>query len=211
MVAGGSWGSLLALAYAEAYPERVTGLVLRGVTTGSKAALRWWAHDVANLFPDLWRPFERFIPHAERHDLIAAYQARVLGADPMLQQAAADQFWEYSTRISSFRTPDKAPEAPAEERLQGAKMFFHYVGHGFFLEPGQLLRGADRLRDIPGILVQGRYDVVTRPMNAYELAEAWPRAELRFVTEAGHDASEPALALALAQACEDMKARVAAV
>jgi proline iminopeptidase len=208
LVTGGSWGSLLALAYGQAYPGSCLGFVLRGVTTGSKAALRWWAQDVGNLFPDLWTPFARAIPEAERDDLAAAYRKRIEDPDPEVHIPAAEAFWEYSARIASFRTPEKAPAATADEKVQLARIFFHYVGHGFFVKPGQLLAGIERIRHLPCIIVHGRYDVVTRPLNAYEVAERWPGCDLRWITEAGHDATEPALAAALTRACEDMKTRI---
>ncbi len=208
VVGGGSWGSLLGLAYAEAHPASVAGLILRGVTTGSDAAIRWWSNDVRNLFPDLWTPFANFIPEAERGDLTQAYGKRIADPDPAVWQPAAEAFWEYSTRLSSFKTPAKAPDATVEQKRQGTLMFFHYVANRFFVKPGQLLADIPKIRHIPCIVVQGRYDVVTRPLNAYEVAAAWPEADLRFIHEAGHDASEPALMAALTQACDDMKTRM---
>jgi proline iminopeptidase len=208
VVSGGSWGALLGLAYTQAYPDSVAGLILRGVTTGADAAIRWWAYDVRNLFPDLWKPFAEFIPEAERDDLVAAYARRITSADPKVWGPAAEAFWEYSTRISSFNTPARAPEATLEQKRTGTLMFFHYVANRFFVKPGQLLDGIARIRDVPCIIVQGRYDVVTRPLNALEVKERWPAADLRWIIGAGHDASEPALMAALTRACEDMKTRI---
>ncbi|MSP49926.1 MAG: hypothetical protein EXQ95_11465 [Alphaproteobacteria bacterium] len=133
---------------------------------------------------------------------------RILDPDPKVHVPAAEAFWEYSTRIASFRTPAKAPDASLEQKLHGARMFFHYVGAKFFVKPGQLLAGIGKIRHLPCIIVQGRYDVVTRPLNAFEVKEAWPEADLRWVIEAGHDAGEPVLMAALTQAFEDMKTRV---
>jgi proline iminopeptidase len=208
VVSGGSWGALLGLAYTEAHPDSVLGLILRGVTTGSEAAIGWWANDVRNLFPDLWTPFANFIPAAERGNLVEAYRKRITDPDPKVHGPAAEAFWEYSTRIASFNTPAKAPDATVEQKRQGTLMFFHYVANKFFVKPGQLLDGIARIRHIPCIIVQGRYDVVTRPLNAYEVRERWPEADLRWVIGAGHDASEPVLMAALTAACEDMKTRI---
>lgn len=207
VVSGGSWGALLGLAYTEAHPDSVAGLILRGVTTGADAAIRWWSHEVGNLFPDLWTPFFTFIPEAERGDMAEAYRKRITDPDPKIWQPAADAFWEYSTRISSFKTPAKAPDATPEQKRQGTLTFFHYVANKFFVKPGQLLDGIARIRNVPCIIVQGRYDVVTRPMNAWEVKQRWPEADLRYIHAAGHDASEPELMAALTQACEDMKTR----
>jgi proline iminopeptidase len=207
VVGGGSWGALLGLAYTEAHPDSVAGLILRGVTTGADAAISWWANDVRNLFPDLWTPFANAIPAAERGDLVAAYAKRITSTDPAVYGPAAEAFWEYSTRIASFDTPAKSPEATIEQKRQGTLTFFHYVANKFFVKPGQLLAGIEKIRHIPCIIVQGRYDVVTRPLNAWEVKERWPEADLRWIIGAGHDASEPALMAALTQACEDMKTR----
>ena len=208
VVGGGSWGAFLGPAYAEAHPESVAGLVLRGVTTGADAAIKWWSDGVRNLFPDLWAPFAGAIPEAERGDLVAAYRRRIADPDPKVHGPAAEAFWEYSTRLTSFRTPAKAPDATIEHKRQGTLIFFHYVANKFFVKPGQLLAEIPKIRHLPCIMVQGRYDVVTRPLNAFEVSEAWPEADLRFVHAAGHDASEPELMAALTGAFEDMKTRI---
>jgi proline iminopeptidase len=194
LVFGGSWGSALALAYAETHPERVSELVLRGVFTLRRAELDWfYQFGASEIFPDLWDAFLAPIPPEERGDLRAAYHRRLTSADDhvRLEAAKAWTIWEGRTITllpdaglsTSFTDPHFA--------LAFARIENHYFVHGGWLTEGQLLADAGRLQGIPGTIVQGRYDVVCPARTAYDLHRAWPEAELRLVEGAGHAFSEP--------------------
>jgi proline iminopeptidase len=195
LVFGGSWGSTLGLAYAQAHPTRVTELVLRGIFLLRRWELQWFYQEGANaLFPDRWEYYIAPIPQAERNDLIRAFHRRLTSGDrnTMLEAARAWSVWEAAT--SYLRTSDDSVQKWSEEdfAVAVARIECHYFVHGGFLEDeGQLLRNVDRIRHIPGVIVQGRYDVVCPMKTAWELHRAWPEAALRVVPDAGHSAFEP--------------------
>ncbi|GMU43302.1 MAG: prolyl aminopeptidase [Xanthomonadales bacterium] len=194
-VFGGSWGSTLALAYAQTHPQRVTELVLRGIFMLRRWELEWFYQAGADaLFPDAWEGFLTAIPPVERGDLMSAYHRRLTHANPAvrLEAARAWSVWEART---SFLYQDPAHiEAAAGDAfaLAFARIECHYFVHGgFFDRDDQLLANAYRLRNIPAVIVQGRYDVVCPARSAFDLHQAWPEAELRIVSDAGHSAFEP--------------------
>lgn len=196
-VFGGSWGATLALAYAEKHPERVSELVLRGIFMLRRWELEWFYQRGCDaLFPDAWEEYLRPIPPAERGDLMSAYHRRLTGSDPQLRLAAARAWatWEGAT---SFLLQDGAHIAASGEdefALAFARIENHYFVHGgFFDDDGQLLREVARIRDIPAVIVQGRYDVVCPLRSAWDLHRAWPEADLRIVADAGHSAFEPGI------------------
>lgn len=205
-VAGGSWGSTLALAYAETHPDRVTELILRGIFTLRRSEIQWFYQQGADqLFPDAWEKFIEPIPVQERHDLLSAYHRRLTGEDVTEQLACARAWsqWEGSTlslipdekRILAFGIDHFA--------LAFARIECHYfVNRGFFERDAQLLENAHKLRKIPGIIIQGRYDVVTPAATAWELHKAWPEAQFVMVPDAGHTATEPGIAGALVRATD---------
>ncbi|MEO0326387.1 MAG: prolyl aminopeptidase [Myxococcota bacterium] len=200
---GGSWGSTLALAYAEAHPQRVTELILRGIFLVRAEEVRWYYQEGASrIFPDAWEGFVAPIPVGERGDLVRAYHARLTSDDEAVRLRAAKAWsvWEGST--SRLRVDRALVEKSADPRFAEAfaRIECHYFIHGGFLEDGQLLRDAGRLAGIPGVIVQGRYDVVCPPKSAWELAKAWPDAVLEMVPDAGHSALEPGTAEALVAA-----------
>ena len=192
---GGSWGSTLALAYAQKHPEHVVALILRGVFLLRRSELEWFYQEGCGwIFPREFDAFRSLIPEAERGDMIAAYHRRVTDPDPAVRLVAAKAWsvWEGSTlslqqdaeRIRNFGIDAYA--------LAFARLECHYfVNRGFFYCDDQLLRDAHRIAAIPGTIVHGRYDVVTPVKNAYDLSQAWPRADLRVVPDAGHAMSEP--------------------
>ncbi|MGL4592487.1 MAG: prolyl aminopeptidase [Aestuariivirga sp.] len=205
-VAGGSWGSTLALAYAETHPERVTELVVRGIFTVRRSEIEWFYQCGADaLFPDVWETYVAPIPEAERHDLIAAYHRRLTGADPAAQLACARAWsqWEGAT-LSLLPDPRRVSEFGADRfALAFARIECHYFqNRGFFARDGQLIDDADRLKGIPGVIIQGRYDVVTPMVTAWDLHKAWPEAEFVVVPDAGHTATEPGIADAVISATE---------
>ena len=205
-VVGGSWGSTLALAYAQTYPERVTELIVRGIFTLRQSEIRWFYQQGADaLFPDAWEAFLAPIPEAERHDLVAAYHRRLTGPAPeeQLRCARAWSQWEGAT-LSLLPDEKRVGDFGAELfALAFARIECHYFANcGFFRQDGQLLADAHRLKAIPGVIIQGRYDVVTPPVTAWELHKAWPEARFVLVPDAGHTATEPGTADALVRATD---------
>ena len=209
-VFGGSWGSGLALAYAQAHPERVTELVLRGIFTLRPSELAWYYQSGASmLFPDLWEDFTAPIPAGERGDMIAAYHRRLNDPDPAVRVPAARAWsvWEGST--VTLRPDAAMARAFGEERyaLAFARIENHYFVNGGFFTEEQLIAGAGRLAGIAGVIVQGRYDVATPPVTAWELHRAWPEADFHLVDAAGHASSEPGIRDLLLQATDRFASR----
>ena len=194
---GGSWGSTLALAYAETHPERITELVLRGIFLLRKAELDWFYQEGCSwLFPDAFERYVAPIPPAERGAMIEAYYKRLTAASRETQIAAARTWsiWE-GTTLSLYPDRDRVHRF-ADERyaLAFARIECHYfINKGFFRGDNQLIEDAGRIAQIPGTIIHGRYDVVTPFKNAWDLARAWPKAELRIVPDAGHAMTEPGI------------------
>ena len=196
-VFGGSWGSTLALAYAQTHPTRVSELVLRGIFMLRRWELEWFYQKGCDaLFPDAWDDYLKAIPQAEQGDLISAYHRRLTSPDEATRLAAA-RAWSVWEGATSFLFQDPGHIASSSEDLFAlafARIECHYfVNAGFFDVDGQLLRDVHRLRDIPAVIVQGRYDVVCPPRSAWDLHRAWPQADLRIVPDAGHSAFEPGI------------------
>lgn len=196
LVFGGSWGSTLALAYAETHPERISALVLRGIFTVRREEIAWYYQDGASwLYPDLWEGFLAPIPVDERQDMIAAYRRRLTHADPAvrLEAARAWSLWEGQT-ITLLPDPSLRDAFARDEfALAFARIENHYFVHDAFLEPGQLIRDAHLLRGIPGVIVQGRYDLATPMRTAWDLHRAWPEAAFHIVPDAGHAFNQPGI------------------
>lgn len=194
-VFGGSWGSTLALAYAQTHPNKVTELVLRGIFMLRRWELEWFYQKGCDaLYPDAWEAYVEAIPEVERGDLISAYHRRLTSPDPQVRVAAA-RAWSVWEGATSFLYQDPAHiESNGEDEfaLAFARIECHYfVNGGFFAHDDQLLRNIDRIRHIPAVIVQGRYDVVCPIRSAWDLHRAWPEADLRIVQDAGHSAFEP--------------------
>lgn len=205
LVFGGSWGSTLALAYAQKHPERVSELVLRGIYTVTRAELQWYYQfGVSEMFPDKWEKFQAPIPEAERGDMVAAYRKRLTGDDPVarIEAARAWSVWEGET-ITLLPSPALS-DSHADDHfaLAFARLENHYFVHGAWLEEGQLLRDAHRLRDIPGVIVHGRYDMPCPARYAWALHKAWPQAEFHLIDGAGHAYSEPGILERLVRATD---------
>jgi proline iminopeptidase len=203
LVVGGSWGSTLALAYAERHPERVTGLVLRAILLGTRAEAQWAFVEGPKIFrPDLYAGFVAHLPEAERGDPLHAYIARLADPDPAIHVPAARMWADYERALSRLVPAATSLSAPAAEGRLPPTPFMeaHYIANDFFLEPGRLLRDAPRLKGIPGVIVQGRYDLLCPPASAYALAVAWPDCRLQLIENAGHDMGEPGVAEAMAEA-----------
>ena len=204
LVFGGSWGSTLALSYAETHPDRVSGLILRGIFLLRQQELYWfYQHGASELFPDRWQEFLAPIDPANRGNLLAAYHRGLNSGDPVLEAELARcwSVWEGAT--SSLYADQEREQAFAADAfaLGLAKIETHYfVNRGFFAAEDQLLLGIDRIRQIPAVIVQGRYDVVCPPVTAFDLASRWPEAEFHLIADAGHSAFEPGIAAELVAA-----------
>ncbi len=205
-VFGGSWGSTLALAYAQSHPRRVLALVLRGIFLLRRSELLWFYQDGASaVFPDAWAEFVAQIPEDERSDLIRAYYKRLTSGDPVVQQAAARAWsiWEASTSFLRQRPEFIAAAGEDNFAVAFARIEAHYfVHHGFLEREQQLLENIGRIRQVPAVIVQGRYDVVCPMYSAWQLHRAWPEAELVIVPDAGHSAFEPGIQSALIDATD---------
>jgi proline iminopeptidase len=206
LVFGGSWGSTLALAYAQTHPQRVTGLILRGIFLLRPEEIRWfYQHGCHHIYPDAWEQYLAPIPEAERGDLVAAYHRRLTSEDPRVRREAARAWsvWEGATS-KLVQSPDMIARFGSENFAEAfARIECHYfVNGGFFRSPNQLLEDVGRIRHIPAVIVQGRYDVVCPMKSAWDLHRAWPEAELRIVPDAGHAASEPGILSALLEATD---------
>lgn len=216
LVVGGSWGSTLALAYAEAHPDRVTGLILRAVLLGTAEEIDWAFGQGPRAFrPDLWRAFTDLLPEPERAEPIAAYGARLEHADPAVHGPAAKAWLAFEQGLSVLQPgavtlPAALNAKPASsERLPDSPFVeWHYIKNGFFLRPGQILEEAGRLAGIPGVIIQGRYDLLCPPASAQALADRWPDAEFKIVEGAGHSLSETEVAKAVLKAVEEFKRRL---
>jgi proline iminopeptidase len=206
MVFGGSWGSTLALAYAETHPDRVTELVLRGIFLIREREIAWFYQEGASwLFPDAWEPYRDAIPEAERGDFLHAYHRRLTGDDEhaRIQCARAWSVWEGSTSRLLVDADSVRRCAQDAFALAFARIECHYfVNKGFFEVDGQLLRDVHRIRHIPTVIVQGRYDVVCPMESAWALHRAWPESTLIVVPDAGHSAHETGITRALVDATD---------
>ena len=208
---GGSWGSTLALAYAEAHPERVRGLILRGIFLCRPWEIRWFYQEGANrVFPDYWEEFVAPIPEHERGDLLQAHYRRLTGADEAERMASARAWSVWEGRAATLRPNQAVVDffASPHTALSLARIEAHYFAHDTFLKPNQLLVEAERLRNIPGVIVHGRYDIVCPFANAWDLHRAWPKATIEIVADAGHSAAEPGIAAALIRAADSMRDRL---
>lgn len=205
-VFGGSWGSTLALAYAQTYPYRVLELILRGIFTVRKLEIDWFYQSGAGLlFPEAWQGFLAPIPEAERHDLVSAYYKRMTGTDEQEQLRCAKAWsqWEGAT-ASLLPNPDRVKDFGADRfALAFGRIESHYfINRGFFERDGQLIADAPKLAGIPGIIVQGRYDVITPAVTAHELHRAWPDSDLQIAEDAGHASSDPGILHRLIEATQ---------
>lgn len=209
IVFGGSWGATLALAYAQAHPERAAYLVLRGVFLGTRAELDWfYGGGAGRFFPEYWRRFTDPIPEAERGDLIKAYAQRLFSGNMLTEMRFARSWSNWENALAAIETRDgqMPSEAPTDYARAFARLENHYFAHGCFLgADGQLLRDADRLRGIGGTIVQGRYDMICPPATAWTLHEHWPGSRFRMIPMAGHALSEPGISTELVRVTDSLR------
>ena len=200
LVFGGSWGSTLALVYAETHPDRVKGLILRGIFLCREQDIHWFYQDGAShLYPDYWQDFLEPIPEPERGDLLQAYHRRLTGDDEVARMAAAKAWSVWEGRCATLQGRQEVVEhfAQPHTALSLARIEAHYFVNHSFLEANQILANIDRLQGIPGVIVHGRYDTICPVEQAWDLHQAWPEAELNIIGGAGHSASEPGIVDAL--------------
>jgi len=210
LVFGGSWGSTLALAYAQAHPASCTGLVLRGIFLGRRSEIDWFLYGIGNVFPEHWRKFAEFLPPAERADLLANYYDRLTHADPAVHMLAARSWSLYEGACSTLLPdPQMADRFGSDTVALGiARIEAHYFRENCFLGERQLLDGVAAIRHLPGVIVQGRYDMVCPIVSADELARAWPQADYRIVADAGHSAGEAGIRSQLIAATDRFRSLV---
>ena len=206
---GGSWGSTLALAYAQAHPERVHGLILRGIFLCRPQDFHWFYQEGASrLFPDYWQDYLAPIPPEERGDLMRAYYKRLTGTDEIAQMQAAKAWSIWEGRTATLRPNPDVVERFHEHALSISRIECHYFVNNAFLEPDQLLRDMPKIAHLPGVIVHGRYDVICPLDNAWALHQVWPNSELSIIRDAGHSAGEPGIVDALVRATNDMAQRL---
>lgn len=209
---GGSWGSTLALAYGETYPDRCLGFVLRGIFLCDAEEIAWFLYGMRRIFPEAHRKFIEFLPEAERGDVLESYYARLVDPDPAIHLPAARSWSAYEGACSTLLPSAETVSAFQQDRmaLGLARIEAHYFRHGMFADSGELLANVQRIRHLPCTIVQGRYDIVCPIVTADALARAWPEAEYVIVPDAGHSAMEPGIRKALLAATDRFKTLVPA-
>jgi proline iminopeptidase len=207
VVFGGSWGSTLALAYAQEHPSRCTGLVLRGVFLCRRSEVDWFLYGMRSIFPEAWRAFAGFLPEEERQDLLGAYYRRLVAPEPAVHMPAARAWSTYEGACSTLLPSPDTVAAFGEDRmaLGLARIEAHYFLNNVVPPERDLVGRVDRLRRIPAFIIQGRYDMVCPIVSADELARAWPEAEYAVVPDAGHSAMEPGIRARLVAATEKLR------
>lgn len=208
IVFGGSWGATLALIYAQTHPENVAALALRGVFLMTQGELDWFYGGGAGRFwPDLWQRFVQLVPEDERGNLIEAYHKRLFSGDMMTETKYARAWAQWENALAAIDSDGVTGESPADYARAFARLENHYFQHSGWLDSDhQILARTDRLANIPGVIVQGRYDMICPPLSAYTLAQQWPLAKLTFVGRAGHALSEPGISAELVRAMDGFAA-----
>ena len=207
LVFGGSWGSTLALAYGEACPQRCLGFVLRGIFLCTRAEVDWFLHGMRWFFPEVHAAFTGLLPEGERADVLNAYAKRLFSDDPAVFVPAARAWSQYegSCVLLEPRAETIAEFGSDTVSLGIGRLEAHYFLHHGFLEEDQLIRNVERIRHLPAVIVQGRYDMVCPPATAFRLHAAWPQSRLVMVGNAGHSAQEDGIAAALVEATEQFR------
>jgi proline iminopeptidase len=207
VIFGGSWGSTLGLVYAQTYPELVLGLILRGIFLCRDEDIHWfYQHGASHIFPDYWQQYIQIIPEAERGDMLSAYYSRLTGDNEIERMSAAKAWSVWEGRCATLRANDALVDhfANPHMAMAMARIEAHFFVNKAFLEPNQIINNARRLKDIPGTIVHGRYDMVCPVNQAFALSNAWPEAKLKIIADAGHSSSEPGTTDALLCATEQL-------
>lgn len=212
MVFGGSWGSLLALAYGIAYPQRCTGFVVRGIFLGHDEELRWFVEDMGRFFPDAHRAFLNALPQIEHDDPLTSYHRRLMDSDPAIHGPAARAWSAYENACARLLPVPTGNGGGSNDdggyALPLSRIEAHYFVNKMFLPDGYILDNIERITHLPCIIVQGRYDVICPPWTASKLARTWPKANMVMVDDGGHSAFDPAIRRALVRANDDMRALI---
>lgn len=207
VVFGGSWGSTLGLVYAQTHPELVLGLILRGIFLCRDEDIHWfYQHGASHIFPDYWQQYMQIIPEAERGDMLSAYYSRLTGDNEIERMSAAKAWSVWEGRCATLRANDALVDhfANPHMAMAMARIEAHFFVNKAFLEPNQIINNARRLKDIPGTIIHGRYDMVCPVNQAFALSHAWPEAKLKIIADAGHSSSEPGTTDALLCATEQL-------
>lgn len=206
LILGGSWGAALALAYAQVFPQRVRAIVLRGTFTARQSEVDWlYQFGASALFPEEWQKFIAPIPEEERGNYVDAYHRRLMHEDQDVQRDAARTWCAWESALLTLKPRSVRSFTPTAGELALARIEAHYFANKSFMVESQLLNNAGKLKDIPGIAVQGRYDVITPPRTAYELCQIWHRCRLEIVPDAGHATSEPGIIAELVKATDGFR------
>lgn len=212
MVSGGSWGSTLALAYAQTHPDRVKGLIVRGIFLGTNAEVNWFyqAGGASQFFPDYWEDYIAPIPEAERDDMLVAYHKRLTGNNEIARMGAAKAWSQWESRALSINPTPSMINHFSEPRtaLSVACLEAHYFMNNCFFEDNQLIDNAEKMKNIPGYIIHGRYDMICQVKQAYDLHKVWPIADLNIIPATGHASSEPGIISALISAGNGMLAKL---
>ncbi len=206
-VFGGSWGSTLAMAYAQRHPDRCSALVLRGIFLGSKAEVDWFLYGMQRIYPEAWRTFAEHIPEDERQDLLQAYQRRLNDPDPAIHGPAARRWSRYEGACSTLMPNRLVTDDAGSSGLGLARIEAHYFSNSFFLGDDELAQKLEVIKDVSATIVQGRYDIVCPIATADRLASLWPEATYVVVPDAGHSAMEPGIQRELVRATDRLRSR----
>ena len=202
LVFGGSWGSTLGLAYGINHPHRCLGFVLRGIFLGTKPEIDWFMKDMGRFYPEAWDRFINGLPPSEQHDPLDAYYRRLMDNSPSIYIPAAEQWSSYENSCATLAAEIRG--GGGRMALSLARLEAHYFTHHCFMDDGYILNNIHQIQDIPGVIVQGRHDVICPPHSASDLAKRWPSAELKMVDDAGHSALEPGILKGLLSALRRM-------
>lgn len=208
LVTGGSWGSALAMAYGQAYPDHVKGFILRGIFDGSKQARMHLIYGMGQTYPQAYHEFVSFLPKHERDDLLNSYYQRVMDNDPKIHMPAAKAFVKYDTICGMLNpTKEAIDESLADDGfvLAISRGFLHYSVNGFFMQEKQIIHNMHKIAHLPAIIVHGQHDTICPAQNAFEVYQAWPKSSLLFVQDAGHFSTEPGISFGLAAASDAFK------
>lgn len=208
---GGSWGSTLSLAYAQAHPDRCLALVLRGIFLGRQSELDWFFTGVKHIFPEHQKDLMDFLPVEERKEYLANYYRRLCDPDPAVHAPAADVWAKFESRCVTLAPSDEAiiQQTTADEALAISRIEAHFMINNMFLEEAELLNKIDKIKHLPGYIVQGRYDAICPPVSAWDLHNIWPNSNMTMLHDAGHSASEASITRNLVRVMDELKTKLA--